>query len=88
MTIAIPVEKVIENFKEIIAEVDSTRAKNNWSNWKMGVHNIPGVRKGNYVFSNFVNAELNPWANWETMPESLKLLVIMSDSKHIFTNEV
>jgi len=86
MTTTIPVSKVIENFKQIISEIDSTRAKNNWTEWKRGVHNITRIKKGNYVFSDFVNKELNPWAVWETMPDELKLLVELNNLEHIFKN--
>jgi hypothetical protein len=87
MTVAIPVSRVIDNFKHIITEIDLTRAKNNWSNWKMNVHSIPGARRGNYVFSDFVDTELNPWAVWETMPDELKVLVELNDLTHVFKKD-
>jgi hypothetical protein len=81
----IKIEEVLTNWEEIFSEIDSLRAKKNFNLWKMRVHNIadaPSV--ANYVFSDFVDVGLNPWADWESMPDSLRLLVSLRDLEHAF----
>lgn len=38
----------------------------------------------NFVFEDFVNLELNPWATWETLPEPIRLLVNLNNQEYAF----
>jgi hypothetical protein len=85
----ISIDELFANWEEIFGEIDKLRAEENFKNWKMTVMNISNNKiRRNSVFSDFVNLEMNPWAKWDNMPENLRLLVIMNNIQHVFTNEV
>jgi hypothetical protein len=81
---AVSVYEVLENWKDIIDNINNLRGKENFNNYKRAVHRLPDHRPGNYVFSDFVDLNLNPWAKWDSMPDSIKSLVILNDIEHIF----
>jgi hypothetical protein len=88
---SLSIEEVLENWDSIVSDVDVYRAKDNYNNWmqtKSGWKNpkFAGQNRNNYYFYDYVNLDLNPWAKWENMPDSIKLLIEINNIHHIFKN--
>jgi hypothetical protein len=85
----ISIQEALDNWEKIIEEIDKIRGRENYQNWnrtKTGWKNsfLEERNRHNYVFEDFVNLELNPWASFENMPAPMKLLISLNNQDYIF----
>jgi hypothetical protein len=77
-------EDFIANFEEIYIQLKNERAKENFSEYKRTVHNLPKKYGRNIDPIDLINLDLNQWLKPDTMSEDMKLFFKLTNSEDIF----
>ncbi len=74
----------IQNFSAIYSQLKKEVGKENFSEYKRIVHNLPKKYNKNIHGIDLINLEINQWLKPDTMSEDMKLFFKLTDSEDIF----
>jgi hypothetical protein len=74
----------IQNFSDIYNQLKKEVGKENFSEYKRTVHNLPKKYNKTVHGIDLINLDINKWLNPDTMSEDMKLFFKLTNSEDIF----